>query len=115
MCAPIGLVTVRCMVRSVITLFLVLAFTFCADMGCGSSNINSVTLAWEPSPSGKVAGYMIYVGRASGDYYRTYDVGNELTYTLKNLGQGTYYIACTAYNASGKESTYSNEVHIRFD
>ena len=110
---PIRESRVHCMVKPVITLLLVLAFTSCAGMGGGSSTPNSVSLAWDPSPNEEVIGYMIYIGRASGDYYRTYDVGNALAYTVKNLEHGTYYFVCTAYDSFGNESAYSNEVYTK--
>ena len=106
---------VQCMLRTVTIVLLVLAFTSCAGTGGGSSSFNSVSpnsvsLAWDPSPNEVVIGYMIYIGRASGDYYKSYDVGNVLTYTVKNLEHGTYYFTCTAYDTFGNESAYSNEV-----
>ena len=103
---------VQCMVKPIIILFLVLAFTSCADFGGGSSSNTSVSLAWDPSPSEGVVGYKIYIGKAKGNYYKTYDVGNVQTYTLKNLGNGTYYFVCTAYDSFGNESGYSNEVYF---
>ncbi len=80
------------------------------DTGDGSLSIESVSLSWDPSPNEEVIGYKVYIGRASGNYYRIDDVGNALTYTVKNLEPGTYYFVCTAYDASGNESKYSNEV-----
>jgi fibronectin type 3 domain-containing protein len=39
------------------------------------------------------------------------DVGNVTAYAVTNLGVGTtYYFAVTAYNTSGVESSFSNEV-----
>ena len=70
-----------------------------------------VSLAWDPSTSEGVTGYHIYVGTASGSYDRTDDAGNVTTYTVNNLEPGyTYYFAATAYDESGNESGYSNEV-----
>ena len=100
------------MVKPIVILLLILALTSCADTPGGSSSVTSVSLFWNPSPSEEVIGYTIYIGRTSGDYYRTYDVGNVLTYTVQNLGHGTYYFVCTAYDAFGNESDYSNEVHV---
>ena len=53
---------------------------------------------------------MVFCKTVSGSYSNTVDVGNVLTYTLTNLGAGTYYIAASAYDNSGNESGYSNEV-----
>ena len=59
-----------------------------------------------------VAGYKVYYGwHGPGVYDAVVDVGNVTTYRLENLTNGTtYYIAVTAYDIVGNESTYSNEV-----
>lgn len=106
------------MIRTVFILLFFLALTSCADMGGGTQNqppppppaSTSVSLTWDASASSGVTGYKIYVGRSSGNYFRTDDAGNVLTYTVRNLGQGTYYFTCTAYDASGNESYFSNEI-----
>jgi hypothetical protein len=76
------------------------------------------TLNWNP-PGKKtdgtsltdLAGYRIYYGTASGNYAETIDVGNITTSVVSNLADGTtYYFAVTAYDTSGGESGYSNEV-----
>jgi fibronectin type 3 domain-containing protein len=68
-------------------------------------------LAWDPSIPTGVAGYYLYIGTASGIYSFTIDVGMVTSYTLNNLEVGnTYYLAVTAYDSSGIESDFSNEV-----
>jgi hypothetical protein len=68
-------------------------------------------LEWDPNDEPDLAGYKIHYGAASGSYTNVVNVGNQTTYTLTGLTAGvTYYIAATAYNTSGLESTYSNEV-----
>jgi len=58
-----------------------------------------------------LAGYKIYYGTSSKSYSGSVNVGNVTSYTLTGLTQGqTYYIAVTAYNTSGSESSYSSEV-----
>ncbi len=82
----------------------------------GGTNAGTATLLWaapttntDGSPA-DVTGYRIYFGTESGRYTNTIDAGNTTTYTLTNLSPGTYYFAVTAYNASGNESAYSDEV-----
>ena len=71
----------------------------------------SVTLAWDPSPGGAIAGYRLYEGAASRSYTNVVDVGNNTTGTFSNLVSGTtYFFAVTAYNTNGEESGYSSEV-----
>ncbi|MGO9614668.1 MAG: fibronectin type III domain-containing protein [Dissulfurispiraceae bacterium] len=75
--------------------------------------LSSVTLAWDPpmeSSSIIIAGYKVYYGTSSGQYGKVMDVGNVVTYTVQSLSPGTYYFAVTAYDKSGNESSYTNEV-----
>ncbi|MGQ0695511.1 MAG: fibronectin type III domain-containing protein [Nitrospiraceae bacterium] len=76
-----------------------------------SSSSGTATLTWDPSTSTNVAGYKVYMGTASGTYSASITVESTTTYTVSNLGVGsTYYFAVTAYNTSGIESSFSNEV-----
>jgi hypothetical protein len=69
------------------------------------------TLAWNPNTETDLAGYKIHYGTASGSYTVHLDVHNVTTYTVTGLTDGqTYYFAASAYNASGSESGYSNQV-----
>jgi len=78
----------------------------------------NVTLSWNPpatdadgAPLSDLAGYIIYYGMESGTYSDGLDVGNVLTYPVSGLYDGQpYYFAVAAYDASGNESAYSNEV-----
>lgn len=69
-----------------------------------------VTLQWDPNSETDLAGYKIYYGTASGVYGPPIVVGVQTTFTVAGLPPGTYFFAVTAYNASGLESGYSNEV-----
>ena len=70
-----------------------------------------VVLAWDPNSEQDLSGYKIHYGTYSGNYTSVIDVGNQLSCTVVNLTPGqTYYFAATAYNYSGLESGYSNEV-----
>jgi len=69
------------------------------------------TLMWDPNTEADLAGYKIYYGYSSNNYEYSVDVGDQTTYTLTGLDpDATYYIAATAYNTSGYESDFSNEV-----
>jgi hypothetical protein len=76
----------------------------------------AVNLAWDASSTPGVEGYRIYVGRTSGNYDTSVDVGNVLESTLEVSGLGTHYIAAVSYLNDPVygylESVYSNEVHI---
>jgi hypothetical protein len=85
--------------------------------GSSTSSSNSATLSWEApttnadgTPLTDLGGYKVYYGTSSGNYTVSLDVGNVTTYKIDNLTPGTYYFAVTAYDTSGNESGYSNEV-----
>ena len=70
-----------------------------------------LNLAWDANTESDLAGYKIYYGTSSGQYGTPKDAGNVTTYALTGLTAGTtYFIAATAYDTSGNESTKSNEV-----
>ncbi len=80
-----------------------------------------VTLTWDApttnadgTPLTDLAGYKVYYGTSSRDYTKTIDVGNTTTYQITGLSGGTYYFAVTAYDTSGNESDYSEEVSKSF-
>ncbi len=83
----------------------------------GESRGGEVTLTWNPplnadgSPFTGISGYRLHLGRGSGSYSASIDVGSATTYSLSNLTDGvTYYFAVTDYDSAGNESGYSNEV-----
>jgi chitinase len=70
----------------------------------------AMTARWQPSPSGDVRGYRLYIGTTPGTYTTVYDVGPRLEYVLPAMTPGTeYYGVATAYTGCC-ESPYSNEV-----
>jgi hypothetical protein len=70
-----------------------------------------VTLAWDPSTDPNVTGFRVYYGTSSHSYQYNNDVGENTTFTVSNLQDGTpYYFAVTAHDAAGIESGYSNEI-----
>jgi hypothetical protein len=69
-----------------------------------------VTLAWDPNSEPDLAGYQIHYGSSPGIRSTSINVGNQATYTVRGLGSGTYYFAVSAYNTSGIEGGFSNEV-----
>lgn len=72
---------------------------------------SDTTLAWNPSPEPEVAGYRLYYGYASRDYFPALEVGSLTSWTLSDLVEGIpYYFAVTAYDQAGNESDFSAEV-----
>lgn len=82
----------------------------------------SVVLSWDPpstnadgTPLDDLAGYNIYYGTASRNYSASINAGDVLNYQVNNLSTGvTYYFTTTAYDTSGNESGYSNEISKTF-
>ena len=70
----------------------------------------SVTLAWDASPSPSVTGYLIYFGTNSRSYSFLTNAGLALTQTVLLPRVGRWFFAATAHDAQGLESDYSNEV-----
>ncbi|MDD2321566.1 MAG: fibronectin type III domain-containing protein [Geobacteraceae bacterium] len=77
--------------------------------------VGSATLAWEApvnsdgTPMTNVAGYNVHYGTSSGSYRYKVDNGMLTTCTISGLSRGTYYFSVTCYDASGSESSFSNE------
>lgn len=89
-------------------LLVVILTTLVAGLAQAQS---SVTLAWSPSADSTVVGYRLYQGGASQSYTNIVDVGAATTYTVTGLAAGaTYFFAVTAYDATGLESPFSNEI-----
>jgi hypothetical protein len=71
----------------------------------------TVTLGWAASPGPNLAGYKLCYGSTSGIYTNQTDVGNVTNKTVSGLKNGvTYYFAVKAYNTSGSDAAYSNEI-----
>jgi hypothetical protein len=108
----------------IIIMFLFVSLSLYSCGGGGGENStssnspsNSATLTWDPpstntdgTPLTDLAGHKVYYGTTSGNYTEVIDVGNVITYKVGGLQPGTYYFAVIAYDTSGNESDYSNEV-----
>lgn len=95
----------------IVCLFL-LVTTACSSTGPTSTG-EIATLSWDANNELDLEGYKIYLATAPGAYGApiatlTMDV---TSYTVTGLESGTtYFFAVTAYNSSGAESSFSNEV-----
>jgi len=82
-----------------------------SDTSTGSTTSNTAALAWDAVTAPNLGGYKVYYGTEPGAYAQSVSVGNGTAYTLYGLSnQTTYYVAVTAFDTSGGESAYSNEV-----
>lgn len=87
------------------------------NRGSGSlSVVRTINIAWNPLPptnlkSTNPVGYRIHIGIRSRIYTIVQDVGMKTLAHIAGLIPGhLYFIAITAYNASGIDSLYSNEI-----
>ncbi|HNQ02514.1 MAG TPA: fibronectin type III domain-containing protein [Syntrophales bacterium] len=95
---------------ALLSLFVVLAVLL-TILFAEPSGAATVTVAWDPNPEPTVAGYRLYYGTSSRYYTNSVDVSNSTRCTISALVEGvTYYMAVTAYDTSGNQSGYSNEI-----
>ena len=79
------------------------------DADAPDANVTYLTLAWSHNAEESLAGYILYYGRASGQYSRLI-TATKTTATLGVRGNRTTFFAVTAFNANGVESDFSEEV-----
>lgn len=110
---------------------LIVIFTLLTLLGCGSEAVRnkskssdtdteyheSVTLSWAAPTSdangsilNDLAGYRIHYGTGSMNYTQSVDAGNFTTVVINSLSPGTWCFTVTAYDTSGNESNYSQEL-----
>jgi hypothetical protein len=83
------------------------------SMTLSATAANTATLTWNTSTESDVTGYKVYRGTGSGTYGAPLTTLPKTTtsFTATGLQNGTtYFFVITAYDNSGNESTYSNEV-----
>ena len=94
--------------RVVLTLLFLNCVAFATLPGFATQ---SVSLGWDPSADANVVGYNIYYGPASRSYNKLLVAGSATNIIVSGLVEGvTYFFAATAYDVTGTESDYSNEV-----
>ncbi|MEP6933759.1 MAG: fibronectin type III domain-containing protein [Nitrospirota bacterium] len=87
--------------------------TIAATLTVNASATSSTPMTWSANRESDLAGYKIYRATSSGGYGAAIATlqGNVTTYTASGLQSGTtYFFVITAYDLSGNESLYSNEI-----
>jgi hypothetical protein len=72
------------------------------------------TISWNANTESDLAGYKVYVGRASRIYDSEINVGNVTSYDLTITESGQVFLAIKAYDSSGNLSEYSTELSRNF-
>lgn len=76
-----------------------------------SCRVEALDIEWDANTEADLAGYKVYHGSSSGNYTFVVDVGNQTSYTIVDLPNNQEnYIVVTAYDTSGNEGDYSNEI-----
>ena len=123
----------KSVIRNLKSVFCLLSFFLCLlffplalSFGPWASvaDASNVTLGWDSNPEPDLEGYVVY--RNAGSPGPPYDYSNTLPeddlvdplhpkVTLTGLSENQeYYIALTAYNTEGVESSFSNDVCMVF-
>lgn len=72
----------------------------------------TIRLAWDPSPSSNLAGYVLRYREAGAASWTTLDVGNVTSWAVSNLTNGrTYAFSVAAYDGQGLQSAFTSEVN----
>jgi hypothetical protein len=82
-------------------------------LGTDAVFAQSVAITWNSNTEPDIAGYKIYFGTAPRNYDHSIDVNRITEYAISALPDtGLYYFAVTAYDLTGNESSYSEEVTV---
>jgi fibronectin type 3 domain-containing protein len=96
-----------------------LVFTVLFLISCLSVSAAELALIWDANSEPDLAGYKVYRGTTSRQYTKVADLGLVTTYSetvsVPEDKVTTFYYAVTAFDDSGLESDYSNEVFKTFD
>lgn len=101
-------------------LFIIICILAMAGVAWADSN---VTFQWTPNTENDLAGYRVHRGTQTGGPYT--QVGSDVAcgpndstcceFVDMNIPDGTYFWVATAFDTSGNESGYSNEVTDMLD
>lgn len=73
----------------------------------------AIKVKWNANSEPDLAGYRVHYGVASKMYTTSKDVGDTTAHVIQGVDYGKrYYVAVTAYDDSGNESDFSQEVSI---
>lgn len=95
--------------KTVVARTILAVAVFFSILSLPNAEAANLTLAWNPSPSPNVNGYVLQYGVAVGQYPFILSAGTNTTMTVSGLSPGqTYYFVVSAYNFAGGQSADSN-------
>jgi len=107
------------MIKRAIILAIVLGLT---GGICVAQTPRPVGLEWDANTEADLAGYHLYMARTSNgqvmgafSYPPVLAPAHSYTFATPITEDGDYYWKITAYDTSGNESEFSEEVHARVD
>ena len=122
-----GIGTTKFLIMTTLLLTISLFLMGCGEVvsvqgiDTGGGGANSLMLSWnspttneDGSPLNDLAGYKLYYGSQPGQYTRVVTVGDFMQAEISDLNSGTWYLAVTAYDMYGNESSFSNEIYHTF-
>lgn len=76
----------------------------------------SASLVWDANPESNVTGYNVHIGDSSGNYFTVINVVGDTRMELPTFAMGTtLYLAVSAINSEGLESSLSAELVVVVD
>ena len=73
--------------------------------------LGDAILEWDPVADDRLSGYRVFYALAGAEY-QAVDVGDTTSYTMAGLESGKrYYFRVAAYDSSGNQGDFSNEVY----
>jgi hypothetical protein len=109
MVSGIGIVTMQVMKIS-LWLKTAILIVFVIQLG-QVSHAAAVRISWLGNAEADLEGYKVYYGTSTHSYQEYIDIGRVTSADIDGLSEGvTYYFAVTAYDITGNESAYSQEV-----
>jgi len=95
--------------KAIIAVLLIVAAVSFSTLA-QSTNVDTVTLAWNPSPSPGVTGHRLYFSRSTNEWTHVKILGIATQTTVALTEPGRWYFVVTARSAEGLESIPSNMV-----
>lgn len=96
--------------KTITTLLFFVALCVSSAFG-QTANVDTVTFAWNPSPSPAIQRYSLYFSQSTNAWTHVKNAGSELQATVGLPTLGRWYFIATATDTNGLESVPSNMVY----